>query len=216
MGNVATFSIKISGLRGYLTTKESDFVSLCLSAVLLLECTSNVTHWVAALPALGFSFALTCDCFCMCNCVQMSICNCMRSCVSVSLCLRVSLHGNCAWLGRVVLCMPGNSYSGFHIPAPTASGKRVIFSSPDSHTFSSAVMDTTPTIRDNIQHHRHHPHHNNVTLTIMDTTSTTRNVTISKHHLRHLNVLDTTFTILDTTFTIIDTTSTTRETNPAS
>ena len=66
-----------------------------------------------------------------------------------------TLHEGTAWqlcltFGSAVQCMPGNSYSGFHIPAPTASGKRVIFSSPDSHTFSSAVMDTTPTIRDTI------------------------------------------------------------------
>ena len=48
-----------------------------------------------------------------------------------------TLHEGTAWqlcltFGSAVQCMPGNSYSGFHIPAPTASGKRVI-SSLHSH-----------------------------------------------------------------------------------
>ena len=58
--------------------------------------------------------------------------------------LRVSavcaLHGL-----ALVQCMPGNSYLGFHIPAPNASGKRVISSSLHSHTFSPSTIITTIT-----------------------------------------------------------------------
>ena len=63
----------------------------------------------------------------------------------------------CLTFGSAVQCMPGNSNSGFHIPAPAASGKRVI-SSLHSHMFSTITFTTVihdSTISSSLHSHKY-------------------------------------------------------------